>query len=699
MSQKIDELEKEVQAAQNDQDQVDAINRLAAEVRISDIRRSIDLYDKAIEIARSIGYKQGLAEGLLRNGFNNVHLTENEKADKALSESYDLFIELGDEEGQAACYSNIALVHLSYGDFTKSLEFGFKCMEAWDKLGQHEKLGVPMNNMAIVYERLGDYPKALDYYLKAQSQFVENQSVIHEANVLSNIGGVYISMENYPLAIEQFEKSLKRFKDLDHVYGKGEVYDGMGEIFYRQKKFEEAKDYFSKSLEIRVRMGNRAGEVKTLISLGKVERDTHNLDRAEEYLRRALKLSATFKNPESNADANKWLGILFSDKELFEVAKQHLAVALQSAEHSQVKKLVYEVHLAYSEIYKKMGELEKALYHHEIYHAIYEEVFNERSNDLIANLQVSNQLEAARRQTEKHKQSNTRLKKAMKNLKEAQAKMVTQEKLASLGQLMTGIAHEIQNPLNFIVNFSDISGEIGEELKLEFTKGTEDVSKLNFEEISELLNDLDANINKIQAHGRRADSIVKNMLIHSRETTSEKKQVKLNSLVHEYVQLAFHGMRGIDSTFKARFETDYDDAVVEIKAVPQDVCRVLLNVLNNAFYAVHEKRKQLLETGSDLVKEYDPLVKISTKRIKDNVKITIHDNGNGIPDEIREKIFTPFFTTKPSGQGTGLGLSMVFDIIVHEHRGEVKVNTEPGEFSEFNIILPIAPKDSPKNNT
>ena len=266
-------------------------------------------------------------------------------------------------------------------------------------------------------------------------------------------------------------------------------------------------------------------------------------------------------------------------------------------------------------------------------------------------------------------------------LKEAQNQLIQAEKMASLGQLTAGIAHEIKNPLNFINNFSELSIELSNDLLLEIENQGDKLDPKTVDYLKELLTDLDHNVHKINEHGRRADSIVKGMLLHSRGKSGEKQKTNLNDLVNEYLNLAYHGFRAQDSTFNCKMETSYDPTLEPINVVPQNISRVFLNILNNGCYSISEKKKEKKDS-------FDPILKVSTKNFEDKVEIRIKDNGKGIPQDILDKIFNPFFTTKPAGKGTGLGLSLSYDIIVQEHKGELKIETEAGEYAEFIITVP-----------
>lgn len=286
------------------------------------------------------------------------------------------------------------------------------------------------------------------------------------------------------------------------------------------------------------------------------------------------------------------------------------------------------------------------------------------------------ELEMKRKAVEESKDA---LQKSLEELKAAQAQLIQSEKMASLGELTAGIAHEIQNPLNFVNNFSEINRDLLDEVKSK-------KSKVKNEELDDLLDDIYQNNEKILQHGKRADSIVKGMLQHSRSSSGVKELTDINALCEEYLRLAYHGYRAKDKDFNAKSETEFDDSIGKIKTVPQDIGRVVLNLINNAFYAVNEKaRFESTKPGSD----YQPKISVSTKRTGEHIEICVSDNGNGIPAVIREKIFQPFFTTKPTGQGTGLGLSLSYDI-VKAQGGKIKVESKEGEGSVFTVTLTIS---------
>ena len=287
-----------------------------------------------------------------------------------------------------------------------------------------------------------------------------------------------------------------------------------------------------------------------------------------------------------------------------------------------------------------------------------------------------------RQALEEQRRREQELRAANEELKAAQAKLIHAEKMASLGQLTAGIAHEIKNPLNFVNNFATLSIELLGELKATAAPGLAMLDSEKRAEADETVELLTANLDKIAEHGRRADGIVKSMLLHSRGGSGERQNIDINSLVEEALTLAYHGARAQDPNFNVTLEREFDSAAAPIELVPQDVTRVLLNLCSNGFYAANKRREKSAETG------FRPTLKVTTRELGDAVEIAVRDNGIGIAPELRDKLFQPFFTTKPTGEGTGLGLSISYDIVTQEHGGTIMVESEPGAFAEFIVRLP-----------
>jgi signal transduction histidine kinase len=298
---------------------------------------------------------------------------------------------------------------------------------------------------------------------------------------------------------------------------------------------------------------------------------------------------------------------------------------------------------------------------------------------------MSSRLAGARQElTEAHQKEKKKgedLAEALEQLSKAQDQLVVQQKMASLGTLTAGIAHEIKNPLNFVNNFAEIAGSLVRDIRDSVNSQKEQIDPKEFEFLAETLHDLEQNSAKIREHGKRADGIVMGMLMHSRGQQGHIQETNLNSLVSEYVKLAYHGIRAQDVNFNVTIEEDYDPTIPPMNIVPHDLSRVILNIANNACYAADQKAQRTKDG-------FRPTLRAATINRGDSVEIRLRDNGDGIPEHIREKIFEPFFTTKPAGSGTGLGLSMSYEIVVQQHRGKIRVESREAEFAEFIITLP-----------
>lgn len=307
-----------------------------------------------------------------------------------------------------------------------------------------------------------------------------------------------------------------------------------------------------------------------------------------------------------------------------------------------------------------------------------EKAYREEQNNLvITKMKEELEIQVADRTAELTRQKEE-LELTLAELKATQTQLIHSEKMASLGELTAGIAHEIQNPLNFVNNFSEVNRELIEEIRSESSKPE---TQRDPALIESLLKDISENEDKINFHGKRADAIVKGMLQHSRSSSGQKEPTDLNSLAEEYLRLSYHGLRARDKSFNAKFETRLDPSIGKINMMPQEMGRVILNLINNAFYASNEKKKT---AGPG----YEPVVTLSTKKLAGQVELKVRDNGNGIPAGLIDKIFQPFFTTKPTGEGTGLGLSISYDIVTKGHGGELQVESREGDFTEFTILLP-----------
>ena len=456
----------------------------------------------------------------------------------------------------------------------------------------------------------------------------------------------------YSEVMKQLNDALKIRKEKGDKKGIAESYLSLGDLNIKMNKPSEARQYLQNSIQISKELNDKNSLASAYGNLSFLDDRQGNYKEAYEY----YKLYTIYRDSVENIEISKKFlqEKLKHDYEIKE-ANAKAAQAKKDAAAKRTRNIQYMVIVSLGVIIV----------------AAFVIVFIQRKNN--KQKQEANLL----LQFQKEKVENT-----LSELKSTQAQLIQSEKMASLGELTAGIAHEIQNPLNFVNNFSEVNKELLLELQYEINNGNVDDAKT-------IANDVIDNEEKINHHGKRADAIVKGMLQHSRSGTGQKELTDINALADEYLRLSYHGLRAQDKSFNAVLETDFDEGIGKIKVVPQDMGRVLLNVFNNAFYAVHEKDASVIVEG----KPYQPTVSVTTRKINSprgpgSVELTVKDNGNGIPQKILNKIFQPFFTTKPAGAGTGLGLSLSYDII-KVHGGEIKVETRDNEGTKFIIQLPL----------
>jgi signal transduction histidine kinase len=431
-------------------------------------------------------------------------------------------------------------------------------------------------------------------------------------------------------------------------------------------------EYFRRAIPYLQKAGDDDVTCEVYMGMAAVFRKTGQTDSCLHYARLAFVIATEDGFTKRIYDASIFLTDYYKDHKIIDSAFDYQNTAIAATDslfskekQKEIQDLSYEETLRQQQILAAKEEAQTQL------------KFNALLGGIATLLIVAFILYRNNRQ---RKKTNKVLESTLSNLKSTQAQLIQSEKMASLGELTAGIAHEIQNPLNFVNNFSEVNTELVDELKTELATG-------NMQPAIEIADTIKENEEKINHHGKRADAIVKGMLQHSRSSTGQKELTDINVLTDEYVRLCYHGLRAKDKSFTATIKTDFDNSIEKIDIVPQDIGRVILNLLTNAFYAVNEKRK----SAGD---EYEPTVTISTRLSlsfgegRGEVLISVKDNGNGIPQKILDKIFQPFFTTKPAGQGTGLGLSLSYDIITKGHGGELKVETKEGEGSTFIIELP-----------
>ncbi len=522
------------------------------------------------------------------------------------------------------------------------------------------------HQLGNTYNLAGNKEKAIASYKEVIRIAEENKTERSFVNPNMNIGRIYLDLNNLDSAMFYTRKAIKFSNSSGNKTYQGSMLRVIGDIFSKQKQLDSAKYYYAKSLIVSRGQGNIADEIAANIALAKLNESIAQTDSMLYYANVGFRMATGLKAGEQIVSSAELISNAFKRKGNIDSALTYLSISKKigdSLNKVKTEKLTEFQNIGFEEQMKlEKKEQENDAYKNKI-----------QTIGLFTGLGVLSILAFVFYRNNRQKQkANVVLETTLTNLKSTQSQLIQSEKMASLGELTAGIAHEIQNPLNFVNNFSEVNTELIDELQQELKTG-------NTEEVIAISNDIKDNEQKINHHGKRADAIVKGMLQHSRSSNGVKEPTDINALADEYLRLAYHGLRAKDKSFNATMKTDFDDSIGEINIVPQDIGRVILNLITNAFYVVDEKKK----TG---VTGYEPTVSVSTRKTGNQILISVKDNGNGIPKHILDKIFQPFFTTKPTGQGTGLGLSLSYDI-VKAHGGELRVDTKEGEGSIFSLLL------------
>ena len=569
-------------------------------------------------------------------------------------------------------------IHLNSvkSDYAAALDVYLRNLKAEEEAGDTNSIFLDVRDISVIYAIIEDKQKQFEYINKLRSLI--NSGITKDSikllsyNVILNVqlGGFYSNPKMNKLDSAKYFRALvynlglKNNSPVWIALGSG----GLAEVYRIMKKTDSAVYYFHMCRQSALKINRNDLYGESLVGLGKVYLEEEKKDSAYYYGIKAYNFMQREKDAARMIDASELLAEIYYSKGQPDSAYNYLKQTMQVKDSLFSSEKIYRIqNLGFNETLKKQQEEQTKR------EAIQEFKSKIQIYSLVGGLAILSLIIFMLYRNNRQRQaSNIKIEKAYEDLKSTQAQLIQSEKMASLGELTAGIAHEIQNPLNFVNNFSELNTELISELKDEIEKG-------NTKEMKALADDIKSNELKINHHGKRADAIVKGMLQHSRSSCGVKEPTDINALADEYLRLAYHGLRAKDKSFNATLKTDFDESIGNINVMPQDIGRVILNLITNAFYAVVEKKKQNPEG-------YEPLVSVITKKIGDEAEIRVKDNGNGIPQNVMNKIFQPFFTTKPTGQGTGLGLSLSYDII-KAHNGELKVETKEGEGSDFIIQL------------
>jgi len=580
------------------------------------------------------------------------------------------------KSGEAHCLGALCLTLTFLGNFPRALDFGFKALTLFENL--HDTLELIVTNLQLMncYRQQEDYEEALVYGYNAKKLFKLSHKLSQlDSNVISLVLGVIGSIYE---KTNQLDSALY-YEQQAYAWNKGwnGVFKNLGEIYFKMGHTDLALDYYRKGIAVATKEVSNVGLVDIYNAMSKIFESTGNTDSSVYYANKSIIQEGVHANPEGLLQASTQLANLYESQRMTDSTIKYLQLAIALKDSLFNRKKTREAQsFAFNE---KLHQQELAAQQQQDNNKI---KMYALLAVIIIFLLIAFFLWRNNRQKQKANllltQQKQKVETTLIELKSTQAQLIQQEKMASLGELTAGIAHEIQNPLNFVNNFSEVNTELIDELEQEIDKG-------NFDDVKIITKDLKDNEEKILHHGKRADAIVKGMLQHSRVSTGQKEPTDINALADEYLRLSYHGLRAKDKTFNATIKTDFDTTIGKINIVPQDIGRVLLNLFNNAFYAVMQKKNAPQSPKGEV--GYQPTVSVCTKKVDSKIEIHVRDNGIGIPQKVVDKIFQPFFTTKPTGQGTGLGLSLSYDII-KAHGGEIKVETKEGEGAEFIIQLP-----------
>ena len=636
----ISNLEKKLSTAQNDTIKANTLDSLSMYYMFFTNKYDSSFYylNKYVDFSFNLKDKKYLVLAYARLGFYYFNTSQLNAGLNISLKGLQLSDQYGINDYLSTLYYNISFIYYNLGDSALSIQNAFKGVQAFGN-NKDPFYDIPLHlygHISSIYADGSNRDTALVYLHRLDS--VVTVSKERSARDISYYYWVnfYLEFKDYPKADSVITLGIASCKkNGDFLVNSFYVY--MASSYYKQGRYKEtiaAAKLANNFIDVAVRSN-------ALNLIQSCYRKMGKIDSAYYYLRASDSIQNVVQN---QSNINETQQIQF-DQQLGKKETQANQVLQSERNRNRQILLIFVTALAFLVLF---GFIQWR-----------NSIQRRKANFLL--------------QQQKEKVEST-----LSELKSAQSQLIQSEKMASLGELTAGIAHEIQNPLNFVNNFSELNKEMIEEL---YTERKKPSAERNEQLENEILNDIKGNEEKINLHGKRAEAIVKGMLQHSRTSTGAKEPTNISALADEYLRLSYHGLRAKDKTFNAEMKTDFDNRIGKINIVPQDIGRVLLNLYNNAFYAVNERRKVEGEG-------YEPTVSVSTKKLGNQVFISVKDNGNGIPQKVVDKIFQPFFTTKPTGKGTGLGLSLSYDIM-KAHGGEIKVETKEGEGTSFIIQLPV----------
>ena len=660
----IDSLKERLKTAGTDSARFATLIDLGWSYSETNLELSLYFHDQAFQLAKKVNRPLDEASALTGKGYILLHQNKFPESLQFLQQAVALGENQADETN----------VWFNFGNRFKPHETRLSILA-----NAHLQLGHLMGRTNNIARQIAEYKLSKQLAAEAKDKYL-----LALANM--NLGHAYIRLNRVGSALVLEQSARQLMVQMGIKKWLGGVDENLGEIYFKQGNAPIALRYFQKSINTAIEQKNFSQAGYSFNDLTKYNLSKNQKDSSLYYAKRTIEalksqgsqdlgqpyenMYKSYKLAGNTDSAYKYQGIaLIAKDSSYQATTKSLA---------EFQKLSFQAQIHAQDLEKEKAATQTRIRTYVLIAAIcvlllLTGIFyrNNRQKQK-ANHLLSEQKEEIERQ-------RNNLGKALGELKETQTQLIQSEKMASLGELTAGIAHEIQNPLNFVNNFSEVNREMLEELKAESEKPkAERDERLE----NELINDLIENEQKINHHGKRADAIVKGMLEHSRSSTGQKEPTDMNKLADEYMRLAYHGLRAKDKNFNADLVTHFDPKLAKVNVSQQDIGRVMLNLFNNGFYAVNQKAKT---AGPD----YRPTVEVTTLSTDGQMIIMVRDNGSGIPEAIKDKIMQPFFTTKPTGEGTGLGLSLSYDIVVKGHEGSIDVNTETGKGSEFIVTLPV----------
>ncbi|AUD03549.1 tetratricopeptide repeat protein [Spirosoma pollinicola] len=719
---KLDSLDRLIRQATTDTGRINRINAKINLLSQINIDSAISLSIKTIADAQRIKYPQGEGIARIRLAFN-YSVKGNYAAAKAnLKAAEATYIALNDTARLIKVYNTYGAMYGMQSKYDSSIIFFEKGMVLAEHSANKSDLGSIYLNIGISYDMQSNRPQALRYQQKALTRAESTKDVNTQAYCLVNMANTYKLMGDWKGAEQRYLRAIKLSNQEGIKNVELYAYTNLVDVYSEMKAPEKAYEVALKAAALGKETGDQAIQATSLSKAATNLARQKKFAEAEKLNRQAMALADATRQPLNIHQTYAAMGTILNQQARYPAAIPYYERSFDVLKEADIyDSQTGEIYAELSACYEKTGNYRRALDTYKKSAAITDSVRGKenvrKATELSMNYAFTKKQQAADAEQQKQnalaqtrqwalvagmglmllvaaislyayrtkqkanallEQQKKTLEQTLAKLQSTQTQLIQSEKMASLGELTAGIAHEIQNPLNFVNNFSEVSAELLEDIRAERKKEQRDEV---LEE--EILGDLSGNLIKINYHGGRASNIVKSMLEHSRTGTGRKQPTDVNALTAEYLRLAYSGQRVKDKDFYADLVTDYADDLNKVDVVPQELGRVLLNLFNNAFYAVGAKRHAGLDG-------YHPTVHISTKQQNGRVEIRVVDNGTGIAQPVLAKIFQPFFTTKPAGQGTGLGLSLSYDIITKGHGGRLTAKSQVGEFSEFIIDLPTA---------